>query len=34
MVRWNCEVCNTEIDRSHKARHLRTAKHIRNLNNV
>ncbi len=34
MARWRCEVCNKEIDKSHKARHLRTDKHIRNLNNI
>ncbi len=32
MAQWRCEVCNKEIDKSHKARHLRTAKHIQNLN--
>ncbi len=34
MVCWRCEVCNSETDISHRARHLRTAKHIRNLNNI
>jgi hypothetical protein len=34
MVCWRCEVCNSGTDISHRARHLRTAKHIRNLNNI
>jgi hypothetical protein len=34
MANSKCEVCNEEIDKSHKARHIKSAKHIRNLNNI
>jgi hypothetical protein len=32
MVRWNCEICNVDVDKSQKARHLKTKKHQNNLN--
>ena len=30
MARLRCEICNSETDSSHRARHLRTQKHLRN----
>jgi hypothetical protein len=32
MAKWNCEICNVDVDKSQKARHLKTKKHQNNLN--
>lgn len=32
MVKWFCEICNVDVDKSQKARHLKTKKHQDNLN--
>ncbi len=33
MSKWKCNVCSNEIDKSNKARHLKSSKHLSNLNN-
>jgi hypothetical protein len=33
MVKWHCDICNVDVDKSQKARHLKTNKHENNLNN-
>jgi hypothetical protein len=33
MNNWKCNVCDNEIDKSNKARHLKFKKHLCNLNN-
>jgi len=33
MSKWKCNVCRNEIDKSNKARHLKSSKHLSNLNN-
>ena len=30
MVKWFCNVCNVEVDKSEKARHIKTIKHQNN----
>jgi DNA-directed RNA polymerase subunit RPC12/RpoP len=33
MTKWRCVICQTEVDKTNKSRHLKSPKHIKNLNN-
>ncbi len=33
MNEWKCNICGNEIDKSNKARQLKSQKHLSNLNN-
>ena len=32
MAKWYCEICNVDVDKSQKSRHLKSKKHQNNLN--
>ena len=34
MTKWKCEICQIEVCKTNKSRHLKSPKHMRNLNNV